>query len=200
MPPAPPRPQRGGCLGRRLDVHPCVRKHQAKLTATLDRVSAESPAHLGEGSVERGVDESGRSVRPHRLDQRGAGGGAVAVEGHVGERHPALPARQVALHAPPADADDEPAAELHFCHASRQGFSNRAPTLRQDTPVIVSVSNGEGGEMSLLISCECGRVVRGETEDEIVSAVEEHVAKDHRELVLKLSREDILAMSEEVDD
>lgn len=54
--------------------------------------------------------------------------------------------------------------------------------------------------MSLVINCECGRVVRAETEDEIVSKVEQHVAEDHPELVDKLTREDIVAMSEEVDD
>jgi len=54
--------------------------------------------------------------------------------------------------------------------------------------------------MSLLINCECGRVVKAQTEDEIVAKVEQHVAEDHPELVGKLSREDIVAMSEEVDD
>ena len=51
-----------------------------------------------------------------------------------------------------------------------------------------------------LINCECGHVVRGADDDEIVAAVEEHVAEDHPDLVGKLSRDDILAMSEEVDD
>lgn len=54
--------------------------------------------------------------------------------------------------------------------------------------------------MSLLINCECGRIVKAETEDEIVAKVEQHVSEDHPELVGKLSREDILAMSEEFDD
>jgi Protein of unknown function (DUF1059) len=54
--------------------------------------------------------------------------------------------------------------------------------------------------MGRLINCECGEVVRAATDDEIVAAVEQHVGKDHPELVGKLSREDILAMSEEVDD
>ncbi len=54
--------------------------------------------------------------------------------------------------------------------------------------------------MSLLINCECGRVVTADTEDEIVAEVQQHVSQDHPELVGKLSREDILAMSEEVDD
>ena len=52
--------------------------------------------------------------------------------------------------------------------------------------------------MSLLINCECGRIVKAETEDEIVAKVEQHVTEDHPELVGKLSRADIVAMSEEV--
>ena len=51
--------------------------------------------------------------------------------------------------------------------------------------------------MAKLINCECGQVVRGETDDELVAATTEHVERDHPELVGKLSREDILAMSEQ---
>ena len=51
--------------------------------------------------------------------------------------------------------------------------------------------------MAKLINCECGEVVRGETDDDLVAATEAHVKRDHPDLVGKLSREDILAMSEE---
>jgi predicted small metal-binding protein len=51
--------------------------------------------------------------------------------------------------------------------------------------------------MSKLINCECGAVVRGETDDELVKAAEKHVTEAHPELVGKLSREDILGMAEE---
>ena len=51
--------------------------------------------------------------------------------------------------------------------------------------------------MSKLINCECGEVVRAETDDELVQIVEGHVRRDHPDLVGKLSREDILAMAEE---
>lgn len=51
--------------------------------------------------------------------------------------------------------------------------------------------------MGKLINCECGEVVRGETDDELVAAAVAHVEASHPELVGKLSREDILAMSEE---
>ncbi len=51
--------------------------------------------------------------------------------------------------------------------------------------------------MGKIINCECGRVVTADTDEELVSRVEEHVDSDHPELVGKLSRDDILAMAEE---
>lgn len=51
--------------------------------------------------------------------------------------------------------------------------------------------------MSKLINCECGAVVRGKTDDELVDAARAHIAEAHPELVGKLSREDVLAMAEE---
>ena len=48
-----------------------------------------------------------------------------------------------------------------------------------------------------LINCECGQVVRGKTDDELVAATSEHVSRDHPELVGKLTRDDILGMAEE---
>jgi predicted small metal-binding protein len=51
--------------------------------------------------------------------------------------------------------------------------------------------------MSKLINCECGAVVRGDTDDELVKAAEAHVTENHPELVGKLRRKDILAMAED---
>jgi len=51
--------------------------------------------------------------------------------------------------------------------------------------------------MSKVINCECGHVVRGETDDDLLANAEEHVNRDHPELVGKVSREDLLAMAEE---
>ena len=53
--------------------------------------------------------------------------------------------------------------------------------------------------MAKIINCECGEVERGETDDELVAAVEAHIRQDHPDLVGKLSREDILSMAEEED-
>jgi hypothetical protein len=49
----------------------------------------------------------------------------------------------------------------------------------------------------MLVNCECGQVIRAEGEDELVAKVEEHVNEHHPDLVGKLGREDILAMTEQ---
>ena len=51
--------------------------------------------------------------------------------------------------------------------------------------------------MAKLINCECGEVLRAETDDDLVAQVEAHVNRDHPDLVGKLSRDDVLAMAEE---
>ena len=51
--------------------------------------------------------------------------------------------------------------------------------------------------MAKLINCECGQVVRGETDDELIANAEAHIERDHPDLVGKISRDDLLAMSEE---
>jgi len=51
--------------------------------------------------------------------------------------------------------------------------------------------------MGKLINCECGQVVRGETDDELVGAAEAHIRRDHPELVGKVTRDDLLGMAEE---
>jgi hypothetical protein len=51
--------------------------------------------------------------------------------------------------------------------------------------------------MPKLINCECGQVVRGETEDELIANAEAHIRQDHPDLVGKLSHDDLLAMAEQ---
>lgn len=51
--------------------------------------------------------------------------------------------------------------------------------------------------MSKLINCECGEVVRGDDDDQLVANAEAHVAEAHPDLVGKISREDLLGMAEE---
>jgi predicted small metal-binding protein len=49
------------------------------------------------------------------------------------------------------------------------------------------------------IDCECGEVVKAETDDELVAKVERHVSDAHPELVGKMTREDVLGMAVEDD-
>ncbi len=51
--------------------------------------------------------------------------------------------------------------------------------------------------MAKLVNCECGEIIRAESDDELVRLVGEHVDRHHPELAGKLSREDMLAMAEE---
>lgn len=51
--------------------------------------------------------------------------------------------------------------------------------------------------MAQVINCECGHVVRGATEDELLANAEAHVRQDHPDLVGSVSREDLLGMAEE---
>ncbi len=51
--------------------------------------------------------------------------------------------------------------------------------------------------MGRRINCECGQVITGSTDDELVQRAEQHVNENHPELVGKLSREDLLGMAEE---
>jgi Protein of unknown function (DUF1059) len=58
------------------------------------------------------------------------------------------------------------------------------------------MSAGAGARSAKLINCECGQVVRGETDEELVANAEQHINRDHPDLVGKLSREDLLGMAE----
>lgn len=51
--------------------------------------------------------------------------------------------------------------------------------------------------MASIVNCECGEVIRAETDDDLVEAVTAHVERDHPELIGKLSRDDMIAMAEE---
>jgi predicted small metal-binding protein len=51
--------------------------------------------------------------------------------------------------------------------------------------------------MGMVVNCECGEVVRADSEDELVAKVEEHVRAAHPELAGKMTRADILGMAEE---
>ncbi len=51
--------------------------------------------------------------------------------------------------------------------------------------------------MAKQIKCTCGYTVHGETDDELVANAEEHIGRDHPELVGQMSREQLLGMATE---
>lgn len=70
----------------------------------------------------------------------------------------------------------------------------------QDAPATpragVAVPDHEHEEAAMqVVHCPCGVDVSGESDDELVEAVEAHVASDHPEQVGQHSRESILEMA-----
>jgi predicted small metal-binding protein len=51
--------------------------------------------------------------------------------------------------------------------------------------------------MAYVINCDCGYVVRGDDEDELIQNAEAHIQDAHPDMVGKVSREDLLAQAEE---
>jgi predicted small metal-binding protein len=51
--------------------------------------------------------------------------------------------------------------------------------------------------MAKQINCECGYTVRGEDDDELIANAEQHIQRDHPELVGQMSREQLLGMATE---
>jgi predicted small metal-binding protein len=51
--------------------------------------------------------------------------------------------------------------------------------------------------MAKLINCQCGYVVRGKTDEELLANAEAHINEAHPELVGRVSQADLLAMAEE---
>ena len=47
--------------------------------------------------------------------------------------------------------------------------------------------------MAKLIRCECGFVARGDTDDQVVGMIRDHLAADHPALLETVSRDDLLS-------
>lgn len=54
--------------------------------------------------------------------------------------------------------------------------------------------------MSMTITCECGYVIRGADDDELVRAARSHLAANHPAIGPHATDGDILAMAERIDD
>jgi hypothetical protein len=45
--------------------------------------------------------------------------------------------------------------------------------------------------MAKLINCECGRTIRGETDEDVIRLAEQHIGESHPELVGTVSRDQL---------
>lgn len=52
--------------------------------------------------------------------------------------------------------------------------------------------------MSKQITCECGYVIRGQTDQEVVQGARDHMRADHPELAEKVSDADLAGWIEEI--
>ena len=52
--------------------------------------------------------------------------------------------------------------------------------------------------MSKLIRCECGYVARGNDDEQVVGAIEAHMASDHPALLAQVERADIFGWIEAI--
>jgi predicted small metal-binding protein len=50
--------------------------------------------------------------------------------------------------------------------------------------------------MARRVDCPCGATVRGDSDDELVANVEQHVQEKHPDMVGTMSREQILGMAQ----
>jgi predicted small metal-binding protein len=50
--------------------------------------------------------------------------------------------------------------------------------------------------MAMRVTCVCGYVIRGESDDELWANAQRHMSADHPDLAGKVTREDILAAAE----
>lgn len=51
--------------------------------------------------------------------------------------------------------------------------------------------------MAKQINCECGFVARGETDEEVIARIRDHMRSDHPELLNNVSEEDLRGWIEE---
>jgi predicted small metal-binding protein len=51
--------------------------------------------------------------------------------------------------------------------------------------------------MPKTINCECGEVIRADSEEALLAKAEQHINENHPDMVGTVTRDDLLAMAEE---
>jgi predicted small metal-binding protein len=104
-----------------------------------------------------------------------------------------LTPRKLVFDAASVELDDEPAAELHFPSRQLRANIDPTPASYNDTNRCV-----KGAAMAKQITCECGVVIRGETDGEVMTGARDHMRADHPDLLGKVSDADLQGWIEEV--
>ena len=134
---------------------------------------------------------------PDRLDQLATPNCARPLEHEVREQHATLPAGEALLDAAAAELYHEAPAELHVgVVRALQPRSNLSANIRETAG---PDNSPRYQSMARQITCECGQIVRGETEDELVDLTLEHLRSDHPQLADRITRDEIVALIEVVE-
>jgi predicted small metal-binding protein len=119
------------------------------------------------------------------------------LEHVVGEEHATLPAGEAPFDAAAVELDHEAPAELHVgVVRALQPRSNLSANIRESPG---PDNRPRYQSMARQITCECGQIVRGETENEVVDLTLEHLRSDHPQLVDRITRDEIVALIEIVE-
>jgi hypothetical protein len=71
------------------------------------------------------------------------------------------------------------------CNVRTTYFQRRRPTM---PPTCI---RGRGAAMAKVINCQCGRTIRGESEEDVISQAEGHVRESHPDLVGTVTRDQL---------
>jgi predicted small metal-binding protein len=140
-------------------------------------------------------------LRPQRLRKLIAAGQAVPIDNEIREQEAALPPGQLSIDPPTGHSGNEPTAELDPGSLSTLKFIGHSAKLapKRTSNNLANATGSRGGEqMTYVLNCDCGYIARGETEDELVEETTRHIEEVHPDLAGQVSRDDLLAMAEEV--
>jgi predicted small metal-binding protein len=190
-------------IARGLNVHSRVASQlQTDRTAAREGALGEHAPELRQQRRERQVGRRRQPSWPERLAQLVTAGHSIAIDDEIREQHAALPAGQLPFDPPAGHSGGETPAELdprRLVLRLRIGHRSKlSPKPTSETPTRTRPMPAKEATMAYVISCDCGYISRGETEDELVEEANRHIEEVHPDMAGKVSRDDLLAMAEEV--
>jgi predicted small metal-binding protein len=107
----------------------------------------------------------------------------------MSEDDPPLAARERRTVEPEALVLDPHATQQPYADRPRQSPDPFQPSLKRR---FVVCHRPEERPMTKVIKCDCGRVVRGDTDDELVAAAQKHAREAHG---MDLTRDQVLSLA-----